>query len=225
MAKTEPKLLESGTLADAISGHIRAEILTGRIKPDTKLRLEDLRSEFGVSWSPIREGLKRLVAEGLVVTEEPRGYRVATVSRTHFADIVRTRRLVECLALRESVQRGDDAWEADVLAAHHRLSKFEARRWRPGDYEEWETWHRTYHQALLGGCGSPILLQFCSMLHDMRDRYRRLFLTAREPDRNVGKEHAEITQAALGRDVERASELLARHIDRTAKAILGAIKE
>lgn len=225
MARTDSKLAEGGTLADAISGRIRAGILTGRIKPDTKLRLEDLRSEFGVSWSPIREGLKRLVAEGLVVTEEPRGYRVAAVSRAHFADIVRTRKLVECLALRDAVQHGDDAWEAEVLAAHHRLSKFEARRWQPGDYEQWETWHRTYHQALIGGCGSPILLQFCSMLHDMRDRYRRLFLTAREPDRNVGKEHAEITQAALGRDAERAAELLARHIDRNAKAILGAIKE
>ena len=225
MARTESKLAGSGTLTDAISARIRAGILTGRIKPDTKLRLEDLRSQFGVSWSPIREGLKRLVAEGLVVTEEPRGYRVAAVSRAHFADIVRARSLVECLALREAVRRGDDAWEAEVLAAHHRLSKFEARRWRPGDYEEWETWHRTYHQALIGGCGSPILLQFCAMLHDMRDRYRRLFLSAPEPDRNVAKEHAEITQAALKRDAERASELLARHVERNAKAILGAIKE
>lgn len=214
-----------GTLADAISGRIRTAILTGRMKPDARLRLEDLRSEFGVSWSPIREGLKRLVAEGLVVTEAPRGYRVAAVSRERFSDLVRTRVLVECLALREAVARGDDAWEAGLVSAHHRLSKFEARRWQAGDYEQWETWHRTYHQALIAGCGSPILLQFCAMLQDLRDRYRRLFLTAREPDGDVPKEHAEIVKAALARDAERAAALLARHIERSSKAILGAIKD
>ncbi len=225
MAKAGTRSVEGGTLADSISERIRTGILTGRIKPDTKLRLEDIRSEFGVSWSPIREGLTRLVAEGLVIAEEPRGYRVAAVSRAHFADIVRTRMQVECIAVRESLERGDDAWEAEVLSSHHRLSKFEACRWQPGDYEQWEIWHRTYHQRLIAACGSPILLQFCSMLHDMRDRYRRLFLVAREPNRDVAREHAEITQAVLARDADRASALLKRHIERNSKAILGAIKE
>ncbi len=212
-------------IADDISDRLRSDILTGRIKPDAKLRLEDFRTQFGVSWSPIREGLTRLVAEGLVIAEEPRGYRVATVSKAHFADVVRTRMQVECVALRQSITRGDDAWEAEVLSSHHRLSKFEARRWQPGDYEQWETWHRTYHQKLIAACGSPILLQFCSLLHDMRDRYRRLFLVAREPSREVAREHAEITKAVLARDAERAGALLERHIERNGKTILGSIKE
>jgi GntR family carbon starvation induced transcriptional regulator len=225
VAKSDSRSAEGGTLADAVSDRMRAEILTARIKPDTKLRLEDLRAEFGVSWSPIREGLNRLVAEGLVVTEEPRGYRVAAVSRAHFSDLVRVRTLVECLALREAILRGDDAWEAGVLAAQHRLSKFEARRWKKGDYDQWESWHRNYHEVLISGCGSPILLQFCSMLFDLRDRYRRLFLTAGHPDRDVGKEHSDITRAALARDADLACPLLARHIERNAKAILSSIRE
>jgi DNA-binding GntR family transcriptional regulator len=211
------------SIADDISERLRANILQGRIKPDTKLRLEDFRAEFGVSWSPIREGLNRLVAEGLVVAEAPRGYRVAAVSKAHFADVVRTRMRVECIALRDAIEQGGDDWEAEVLASHHRLSKFEARRWLPGDFEQWESWHRTYHQNLIAACGSPILLQFCSMLHDQRDRYRRLFLTRREPTRNVAREHAEITQAVLARDAERAVALLGRHIERNGKTILGAI--
>lgn len=212
-------------IADEIGERLRADILSGRIKPDTKLRLEDFRAAFGVSWSPIREGLTRLVAEGLVVTEEPRGYRVAPVSRALYADIVRARILVESAALRESIRQGDDAWEADVLAAYHRLSKFEARRWQKGDFEHWEDWHRKYHDALIAACGSPMLLQFCSVLHDMRDRYRRLFLKILQPNREVAKEHAELTEAALARDVARACALLERHIERNGKAILGAIKE
>jgi DNA-binding GntR family transcriptional regulator len=212
-------------IADEVGERLRADILSGRIKPDTKLRLEDFRAAFGVSWSPIREGLTRLVAEGLVVTEAPRGYRVAPVSRALYADIVRTRILVESAALRESIRNGDDAWEADVLAAHHRLSKFEARRWQKGDFEQWETWHRKYHDALIAACGSPTLLQFCAVLFDMRDRYRRLFLKILQPNREVAKEHAELTEATLARDAQRACALLERHIERNGKVILGAIKE
>jgi DNA-binding GntR family transcriptional regulator len=212
-------------IADEIGERLRADILSGRIKPDTKLRLEDFRAAFGVSWSPIRESLTRLVAEGLVVTELPRGYRVAPVSRALYADIVRTRVLVECAALRESIRHGDDAWEADVLAAYHRLSKFEARRWQKGDFEQWESWHRKYHEALIAACRSPTLLQFCSVLFDMRDRYRRLFLKILQPNREVAKEHDELTAATLARDAQRACALLERHIERNGKVILGAIKE
>lgn len=211
------------SIADDISERLRSNILQGRIKPGTRLRLEDFRAEFGVSWSPIREGLSRLVAEGLVVPEVPRGYRVAAVSKAHCADVVRTRIRVECAALRDSIERGDDAWEAEVLASSHRLSKFEARRWQPGDYEQWEAWHRVYHQKLIAACGSPILLQFCFMLHDQRDRYRSLFLAKNEPNRNVAREHSEITQAVLARDAERAVALLERHIERNGKTILDAI--
>ena len=47
------------SIADDISERLRSNILQGRIKPGTRLRLEDFRAEFGVSWSPIREGLSR----------------------------------------------------------------------------------------------------------------------------------------------------------------------
>jgi len=67
------------TLATAISDRIRSEILSGKKKPGTKLRLDEIKAEFGVSWSPIREGLSRLLAEGLVTTEDQRGFRVAPV--------------------------------------------------------------------------------------------------------------------------------------------------
>lgn len=211
------------SIADDISDRLRSNILQGRIKPGTRLRLGDFRAEFGVSWSPIREGLSRLVAEGLVVPEVPRGYRVAAVSRAHYADVLRNRIRVECIALRDSIERGDDAWEAELLAAYHRLSKFEARSWQPGDFEQWEIWHRNYHQKLIAACGSPILLQFCSMLHDQRDRYRSLFLAKSEPNRNVAREHGEITQAVLARDAERAAALLERHIERNGTTILSAI--
>jgi GntR family transcriptional regulator, carbon starvation induced regulator len=213
------------TLATAISDRIRSEILSGKKKPGTKLRLDEIKAEFGVSWSPIREGLSRLLAEGLVTTEDQRGFRVAPVSRGDLADIIRNRVALEGMALRASIERGDDAWEADLLSAHHRLSKFETRRWEGRELDEWETWHRTYHDALIRGCGSPILLQFCGMLHDMNARYRRLFLSTHGPDRDVAAEHRAIAEATLARDVGKACRLLEAHIERTGRNILKSMSD
>jgi DNA-binding GntR family transcriptional regulator len=220
-----PEAQPGATLATTICDRIRSDILAGKRKPGAKIRLEALKAEFDVSWSPIREAVQRLVAEGLILTEGQRGYRVAPVSRSDLGEIIRLRALLESMALRSSIEKGDDAWEADVLAAHHRLSKLEDRRWEPNDTEAWERWHRTFHVALIRACDSPILLQFCGQLHDMNDRYRRLFLSAHKFDRDVAGEHRAITEATLARDADKACRLLEAHIQRTGRNILRSMKD
>lgn len=214
----------AGTLARSICDRVRTDILAGRRKPGTRIRLEELKAEFSVSWSPIREAVSRLVAEGLIITEESRGYRVAPVSRADLAEVIRLRMLLESMALQRAIEHGDDAWEADVLAHQHRLGKLETRRMHPEEAEQWETWHRAYHEALIRACGSPILLTFCSQLHDLSDRYRRLFLSAHDFDRDVPGEHRKITEATLARDAVTAGELLQRHIERTGQNILRSMQ-
>ena len=214
----------AGTLASSICDRIRSDIVSGRRKPGTRIRLEELRGEFRVSWSPIREAVSRLVAEGLILLEGQRGYRVAPVSKSEFDEVIRLRTLLESMALRGSIARGDDAWEAEVLAAHHRLSKLEDRRWTPADADEWEHWHCTYHRALIRASNAPVLLQFCEQLNEMTDRYRRLFLSTHQLDRDVAGEHSEIATATLARNAEKACRLLERHIQRTGSNILRAMQ-
>lgn len=213
------------SLADQISSRVRTEILSGTRAPQARIRLEELKSEFNVSWSPLREALSRLVAEGLVQTDESRGYRVAPVSRAEMSDITRMRRTLESMALRAAIEKGDDAWEADVLAAHHRLTKLEAKRQRREDLDQWEEWHRNYHEALTRACGSPLLLQFCAQLHDQFARYRKLFLASHPFDRAVAVEHRKLTEAALARDADKACSVMEIHIERTGRNILACIRE
>lgn len=213
------------SLADQISSRVRTEILSGTRAPQARIRLEELKSEFNVSWSPLREALSRLVAEGLVQTDESRGYRVAPVSRAEMSDITRMRRTLESMALRAAIEKGDDAWEADVLAAHHRLTKLEAKRQRREDLDQWEEWHRNYHEALTRACGSPLLLQFCAQLHDQFARYRKLFLAAHPFDRSVAVEHRKLTEAALARDADKACSVIETHIERTGRNILACFRE
>ena len=220
---SQPALAQSGTLAATICNRVRSEILSGARRPQERIRLEELKTEFDVSWSPLREALSRLVAEGLIQTDESRGYRVAPVSRAEMGDVIRMRKALESMALRASIQNGDDAWEAEVLGAHHRLSKLEARRDR--DVAQWEVWHRQFHDSLSRGCGSPLLLQFCAQLQDQFARYRKLFLSSHPFDVEVAGEHKSLADAALARDALTACAAMEAHIERTGRNILACIQD
>ena len=59
----------------------------------------------------------------------------------------------------------------------------------PETLEQWEVRHQEFHLTLLGGCRMPLLLNFCRILLNLNDRYRRSFLRATSGDRNVSVEH------------------------------------
>jgi len=211
------------TLSTSIANQLRSQITSGAIPPGEKLRLDDLRNSFGVSLSPMREALSRLAAEGFVVMENRSGFRVAPVSKSNLIEVTRLRVTLETFALRESIERGDDRWESEVVASLYRLSKLEKRGDRRPRLQDWETAHRDFHQKLISACGMPLLLRFCAVLHDLNDRYRRLFLENAPIDRDVSKEHKNIADAALERDSDRAVELMRQHIERTGAMVAKAL--
>jgi DNA-binding GntR family transcriptional regulator len=214
------------TLAAGITMRLRTLIATGEVQPGEKLHLDDLRAKFGVSLSPLREALSRLSAEGFVTAmSTQRGFRVAPVSEHNLLEVTRLRAELEAFALRESITHGDDGWEEALVVNLHRLAKLERAAVKGPRVESWERAHRSFHQSLLAACRMPLLLNFCSTLHDLSDRYRRLFLENHPIDRDVMKEHRNICDAALERRPDQACALLRDHIERTGRIVLGALNE
>jgi GntR family transcriptional regulator, carbon starvation induced regulator len=200
---------------------LRQQILYGEIPPGQKLRVEVLQREHGLSSSPLREALSRLVAEGLVVADDHRGFRAAPMSAADLDDITNLRLVVEPAALAQSVANGDDAWEAGIVAAFHRLERIRARI-AQGEVPfnaEWTERHKEFHAALIAAAGSPRLLAICSGLFDESERYRRFSAatTNRTLVRDTSAEHRRLMDSALARDGERAVTLLRKHISLTAK--------
>lgn len=223
-AKT-PKKRGGVTRASQIANSIKADIQRGVLQPGAWLRLEDLRAEFGGSWSPLRESMSALVAAGLVVSDGGRGYHVAPISKGELTEVLEMRLLLEPRALRKSIEHGDDVWERTLVATHHHLRKLEQQRWQPEQLEEWEHWHREFHSALIRSCGSPLLMQYCLNLYDISDRYRRLFLSVHPRDRDINGEHESILKATLNRDADEASRLMQVHVRRTLETILSAMPD
>jgi DNA-binding GntR family transcriptional regulator len=211
------------TLATTVHRRLREDILSGRLPPGRKLKLRDLAASYGAGASPMREALSKLAAEGLAEQMEHRGFRVAAAAPSQLDGLIRSRVLAECAALRESIQRGDAAWEEALLLAEHRLNRA-ARSLDPHRFvsnPEWEACHLRFHQALLAACGAPPLLAFCDRLREEARRYRALSNILAYPGRDVAAEHTAIARATLDRDVEKAAALLAEHYERTG-AFVGA---
>jgi DNA-binding GntR family transcriptional regulator len=207
----DPKNTKASHLVD----RLREAIISGELSPGSKLNLENVRRQFGVSLSPLREALARLIAFGLVELHDNRGYSVAPVSLSNLAEITRLRVEMEGVALSVAIEAGDLRWESEVMRALHLLNRTERNPADPKTLEAWEQAHRDFHMALLAGCAMPLLLNFCLVLHNLNDRYRRAFLVASGGDRNVVVEHSEIAQGAVARDRDYACAKLREHIQRT----------
>ena len=209
------------SLTSAVQERLRADILSTRLLPGQKLHIAGLAKQVSVSLAAVREALSRLVADGLVQASDQRGFRVSPVSHADLADVTRTRIDIEGLALRRSIELGDQAWLDAVELSHERLRAVPYRYPdEPGvHYEQWVVHHRVFHRALVNACGSPWLLGFRDVLHEQSERYRRLSIRDVSKARDVEAEHAAIVQAVLRRDADTAVAALAKHFNVTMRFV------
>ncbi|WP_345138241.1 GntR family transcriptional regulator [Dactylosporangium darangshiense] len=209
------------TRAGSVYDQLRADLLTSRILPGTKLKLVALAERHEVSMSVIREALSRLSAEGLVVATPQRGFRVISLSDGDLIDLTNTRVDIECLAARRAVEHGDLAWETGLVAAHHALDRTPTLLPDGGVNENWIDCHRDFHSALLAGCGSPRLQGIAAALRDAAELYRVWSQTlAHDDTRDIAAEHRQLTNLAVARDADGLTAALAAHIQRTTDALL-----
>jgi GntR family transcriptional regulator, carbon starvation induced regulator len=218
-----PKSDEPRTLGDEIFERLRADIISSRLPPGRKLRFRDLRETYGVGVSPLREALSRLAETRLVVATSQRGFHVSEVSVENITDVAMVRRHVDGLALRLSIQHGDDGWEGELLSARHRLALLEKACSDVAE-ELWERRHREFHYTLISACRSPCLLHLHNMLNDQFDRYRRLSAKAARQNGPRALMHKQMLDAALGRNADKAVRLLENHISEATKWIVAGLQ-
>ena len=210
--------MQSPTLAGEVFARLKADIISSRLPPGTKLRLHDLRESYGVGFSPLREALSRLAENRLVVAVGHRGFRVPEASAEDIMDVAMVRRQIEGFTLRLAIRYGDDLWEARARAAGDRLTMLHSSG-KNFSESTWETRHREFHYALIAACPSPCLMHLFGVLSDQFDRYRRLSAKSRLPNAPRWLVHKEILKATLARNTDKAVKLLEDHITEAARLI------
>lgn len=202
------------TISSRVLAELRGAILRAEIAPGTKINLDLLRHRIQTSISPLREALARLTADGLVLFEDQRGFRVAPVSAAELDEIFTMRLLLEVAALREAVQSGGMDWETQIIRALHKLKRIS----RQDEPSNWLAAHDGFHHALIAGAGRPLQIGACLGLMDLSHRYHVLAGEV-EGEGNDAAGHEALAEAALRRDAERAEGLLRGHLEAQKAAL------
>ncbi len=195
---------------------LKRDITRGVFQPGEKLLMSRLKERYQLGIGPLREALSQLVAERLVVAISQRGYRVAPMSLAELADLYDARAQLEGLILTLAIERGDDSWEADILAKAHTLAKVMEVNSPDEMLDVWDARHKAFHTAIASGCRSPHLLQVRESLFDQVERYRHLWLRetvfSQEALERKRQEHAALVEVILAREATRAAEMMREHL-------------
>lgn len=213
---------EGLTLADAAYRRLRADIISGERAPEERLRIDKLKTIYGIGPTPLREALQKLSADQLVVTQGNRGFAVAPLILAEFEDLNIARTSIEKEAIRLSLAKGDNSWEANIVAAHYLLEKEDKRLITLAGpaLDSWENANTAFHTAIVEACGSNWLLRCRASLADLCARYRRNSIYMRKSERNLALEHKDIMQSVLDRDATSACALMESHFALTAQALV-----
>ncbi len=166
---------EDETIVTMLASALRKDISFGTLRPDQKLKINELRARYGGSNHSMRETLRILSSEGLVEATSQRGFRVTSATENDLRDIALVRGEIEKLALGLALDAGDVAWEGRVIAAHHALQRAEEAVSQGSDdltALKWDEACRAFSAAVIEGCGSPRLIEMHRRLFDQSRRFR-----------------------------------------------------
>ena len=180
--------------------------------------------------SAIREGLQRLVEQGIVVSEPQLGFRVVALSVHDLNDLTLARCEIEGLALRYTIASGDLAWESQIVAALYALERTPMDGGIDGGVadqplsDDWTAAHQRFHQALIAACPNNRLRAVASSLRDAAELYRH-WSRHEDSTRDTDAEHRGIVDAVLARDADLATRLLEQHLQTTARLLIDRVSQ
>ncbi len=202
--------LERYSLHSYVFNYIRDAILNGSYKPGEALVETRLADELGVSRTPIREAIRQLELEGLVISIPNKGVVVNGVSQQDIDDIYTIRSMLEGLAARWAAQRIDER----NLKELEEIVELMGYYTRKNDYDQLTQLDTRFHGVIYEACDSKVLKHLLDNLLRYVERARRGSLKVPMRAHQSFNEHKGIFEAIMKRDAAGAERLMAEHISR-----------
>ncbi|ROO86647.1 GntR family transcriptional regulator [Actinocorallia herbida] len=192
-------------LRDETVDELRRLILGGDLEPGAHLTELAISERLGVSRLPVREAFRRLEAEGLLEAIPRRGVRVAQLDSDELETVREIRVALELMAVRRTVERGDD----EVLAELRALLEAGNGQSPDSGAAKLDELNDEFHELLSRGSGSRFL---SDSLRSVRNQAHHLVGGKSAAVARSWEEHARIIEAVLDRDAEFAMLLMRRHL-------------
>ncbi len=186
-------------LREVVFNTLRQAILKGELKPGERLMEIALAEKLGVSRTPIREAMRKLELEGLVVMIPRRGAQVANITEKDLNDVLEVRITLENMAIEKACANMTDKDVRKLELAAQDFQKSTAE----GDLVKMAEADVNFHEAIYRAADNKRLMQVLN---------------------NLVKEHEEITDAIRNRDVKKAQELSFEHLENQRMGIIQAIR-
>lgn len=210
---TEHKIV---SLADCVFDKLENDILSGKYAYGELLTEARLSEELGVSRTPIREAIRRLEQEHILLVTG-KGLKVQGITRDDIRDIMDVRVRVEGLAAFYAAQRMSDEDKKKLREALE-LQEFYAAK-DDSDHMQWQD--HEFHETIYAGCGSLTLQNVLVPLHRKAQKYRRASVEKRSRAEASVREHRGIYEAIAAGNAQEAEQQMIQHIENARKSILG----
>ena len=208
-------------LRDVVFHTLRRAILMGELEPGERLMELALTEKLGVSRTPIREAIRKLELDGLVVMVPRRGAAVAHITEKDLQDVLEVRCALEELAVTLACERMD---EGDLDRLEVCMKEFEVSL-EGGDLTDIAQKDVEFHDIIFQSTDNNRLVQMLNNLREQMYRYRVEYLKNPETYGQLMQEHEEILRCLRSRDCESAKKALHGHIENQFQGISRLIRE
>lgn len=208
-------------LRDVVFQTLRQAILRGELKPGERLMEIHLAHKLGVSRTPVREAIRKLELEGLVLMIPRKGAVVAEITISDLEDVLEVRMTLEELAVRYACKR----ITKEQLDELRHLSDEFRRSLSGSDVGACAQADVAFHDAIYEATGNKRLIQILNNLREQMYRYRMEYLKDRLSHTMLTREHEEILEALECRDEKRALEAMSRHVERQKEHIIAVLSQ
>lgn len=208
-------------LRDVVFNTLRQAILKGELAPGERLMEIQLAERLGVSRTPIREAIRKLELEGLVLMIPRKGAEVAKISEKSLRDVLEVRRSLEELAIELACQRMSGE---EIRQLQEAQRGFEEAIYQ-GDAMQIAENDEQYHSIIYCGTGNARLVQILNNLREQMYRYRLEYIKDADKRQILILEHEKILRAIQNHHVAEAKEAMREHIDNQEITVSRNIKE
>lgn len=208
-------------LRDVVFNTLRQAILKGELAPGERLMEIQLAEKLGVSRTPIREAIRKLELEGLVLMIPRKGAEVAKISEKSLKDVLEVRRSLEELAIELACQRMNEDDMEDLRKAEEIFRSAV----KTGSSMELAEFDEAYHDVIYNATRNMRLVQILYNLREQMYRYRLEYIKDEDKRQILLIEHDKIMKALMARHVAEAKRAVREHIDNQEITVLKNIKE
>lgn len=215
------KLNEYMPLRDLVFTTLRQAILKGELQPGERLMEIQLAEKMGVSRTPIREAIRKLEKEGLVIMVPRKGAEVAGISEKMLKDVLEVRVTLEKLALRLAMEH---AGAADIRKLEEAEEQFQAAVEQQTLIEMAEA-DEHFHFIIYELARNDKLKELLNSLKENMYRYRLEYLKSESYRLSLMEEHNAIIEAFKHNDLEAGIAVTDKHIANQERAVIARVRE